>query len=155
MERVKRGYNEASFRQAAFELEQVEEMQLAALPPPERAKAHVKQGNVYLNRGFILEAERQFQDAVQSDPNSSSAHAGLAEVRERTGEPDAARQEAQKSITLQPNVSAYLVLGRLNLAANNLTESAADVNDALKLEPSNANARGLAQALESRGQKLP
>ena len=38
MERVKRGYNEASFRQAAFELEQVEEMQLAALPPAERAQ---------------------------------------------------------------------------------------------------------------------
>ena len=55
----------------------------------------------------------------------------------------------------QPDVLAYLVLGRLNLAANNLPESAADVNDALKLEPSNANARGLAQALESRGQKLP
>ena len=155
MERVKRGYNEASFRQAAFELEQVEAMQLAALPPAERAQAHVKQGNVYLNRGFILEAERQFQDAVQSDPNSASAHAGLAEVRERTGEPDTARQEAQKSITLQPNVLAYLVLGRINLAANKLPESAADVNDALKLEPSNANARGLAQALESRGQKLP
>jgi tetratricopeptide (TPR) repeat protein len=92
---------------------------------------------------------------VQSDPNRATAHAGLAEVRERTGEPDAARQEAQKSITLQPNVLAYLVLGRLNLAANKLPESAAAVNDALKLEPSNANARGLAQALESRGQKLP
>lgn len=155
LERVKRGYNEASFRQAALELEQVEEMQLATLPPPERANAHVKQGTLYLNRGFILEAERQFQDALQSDKSSSSAHAGLSEVRERTGEPDAARQEAQKSIALQPNVLAYLVLGRLNLAANNLTESATDVNDALKLEPSNADARGLAQALESRGQKLP
>jgi tetratricopeptide (TPR) repeat protein len=155
MERVKRGYNEASFRQAAFELEQVEAMQLAALPPSERAQAHVKQGNVYLNRGFILEAERQFQDAVQADPNSASAHAGLAEVRERTGEPEAARQEAQKSIALKPNVLAYLVLGRLNLAANKLPESAANVNDALKLEPSNANALGLAQALQSRGQKLP
>ena len=65
MERVKRGYNEASFRQAAFELEQVKPA-LAELPPAKRANAHVKQGYVYLNRGFILEAERQFQNAVQA-----------------------------------------------------------------------------------------
>ena len=54
-----------------------------------------------------------------------------------------------------PNVTAYLVLGRLDLAANQPAAAADDVSKALKLEPANADARGLGQAIEARGQKLP
>ena len=102
LERIKRGYNEASFRQAAFELQQVEEMRLSTLPPAERSSAHAKQGTTYLNRGLILEAEHEFQQAVQEDPSSAAAHAGLAQVREHSGDAEDARKEAQASIALQP-----------------------------------------------------
>lgn len=155
LERIKRGYNEASFHQAAFELEQVEAMRLATLPAAERAKALSHQGALFLNRGFILEAERQFLEAVAADPSSAPAHAGLAQVREHTGDADAARKEAQISNSLQPNVTAYLLLGRLDLAANQLAEAATEVGNALRLEPGNADARGLGQAIEAKGQKLP
>ncbi len=41
LERMKRTFNEASFRQAAFEMEQMEEMRLATLPPAEtRGRAY-------------------------------------------------------------------------------------------------------------------
>ena len=155
LERIKRGYNEASFHQAAFELEQVEAMRLATLPAADRAKALSRQGALFVSRGFFLEAERQFSEAVQADPLSALAHAGLAQVREHSGDPEAARKEAQTSISLQPNVAAYLVLGRLDLAANHIQEATADVSNALRLEPANANARGLGQAVEARGHKLP
>jgi tetratricopeptide (TPR) repeat protein len=155
LERIKRNYNETGFRQAAFELEQMEAMRLATLPPAERASALVKQGEQFMNSGLTLEAERQFQSALQANPSSALAHAGLAQVREHSGDLEAARQEAEKSLALTPNVPAHLVLARLDLASNQLGTAATEVAQALKLEPANANARGMKLALESRGQQVP
>ncbi|MGA8111320.1 MAG: tetratricopeptide repeat protein, partial [Acidobacteriaceae bacterium] len=155
LERIKRGYSEAGFRQAAFELEQVQQMRLASLPPAERAAALLKDGDQFFQRGLVLEAEREYREALAADGNSALAHAGLAAVRERDGDSAAARQEAHASIRLQPNVPAYLVLARLDLQANQLSAAAGDVGEALRVEPGNANARGMKLALEQRGQTVP
>jgi uncharacterized protein HemY len=56
---------------------------------------------------------------------------------------------------LTPNVPAYLVLARLDLQANQLSAAAADVDDALKVDPANASAKGMKLALERRGQTTP
>ena len=155
LERIKRSYNETGFRQVAFEMEQMEAARLASLPATARASALVKQGDQFLSSGLTLEAERQYQSALQANPSSALAHAGLAQVREHNGDATAARQEAEKSLALSPNVSAHLVLARLDLATNQLGTAATEVSQALKLEPANANARGMKQALESRGQQVP
>jgi hypothetical protein len=52
-------------------------------------------------------------------------------------------------------VEAYLVLARLDLHDNNTAASATNVSNALKLEPTNAAAQGMKQALATRGQSLP
>jgi len=153
--RIKRGYSEAAFRQAAFEMEQVEQMRLASLAPLQRASEMVKDGDQFFQRGLVLEAEREYREALKADSASAPAHAGLAAVRERDGDTDAARQEAHMSLQLTPNVPAYLVLARLDMAANQLTAAAGDVGDALKVDPANANARGMKLALERRGQATP
>jgi tetratricopeptide (TPR) repeat protein len=155
LERIKRTYNEASFQQAAFEFEQVQALRLTNLRAQDRAIALTKDGLQFLNRGLMLEAERQFHSALQADPSCADAHAGLAQVRERSGDNDAARQEAQQSLQLKPNVAAHLVLARLDLQANHLTEAASEVSESLKLEPNNSAARGMRQALETRGQQVP
>jgi tetratricopeptide (TPR) repeat protein len=149
--RIKRSYSEAGFRQAAFEMEQVEEMRLASLPPPERAAALVRDGDQFFQRGLVLEAEREYREALSADALSALAHAGLAGVKERDGEADAARLEAHESIELKANVPAYLVLARLDLQANQLNAADGDVNEALKLDPESASAKGMKQALERRG----
>ena len=151
--RIKRGYSEAGFRQAAFEMEQVEEMRLQSLPPAQRAAELVKDGDRFFQRGLVLEAEREYREALKADPRSALAHAGLAAVRERDGDADAARAEAHTSIQLAPNVPAYLVLARLDLEANQLSAAAGDVGEALKVDPANANAQGMKLALERRAQK--
>ncbi|HEX3662367.1 MAG TPA: tetratricopeptide repeat protein [Acidobacteriaceae bacterium] len=148
--RIKRSYSEAGFRQAAFELEQVQQMRLASLPAPERAADLVKDGDAFFQRGLALEAEREYREALKADAQSALAHAGLAAVRERDGEPGPARQEAQTSIGLQPNVPAYLVLARLDLASNQVAAAAGDVEAALKVDPANADARGMQLAVEKR-----
>ena len=154
LERIKRSYSEAGFRQAAFEMEQMQQMRLASMPPPQRAAELVKDGDQFFQRGLVLEAEREYRDALAADPDSALAHAGLAAVRERDGDPDAARQEAHSSIQIQPNVPAYLVLARMDLEANQLTAAAGEVSDALRVDPANANARGMKLALERRGKSV-
>lgn len=155
LERIKRSYNEASFRQAAFELQQMQNIRLATLPPAQRTAAILKDGDQFLNRGLLLEAEREFHSALQSDPRSAAARAGLAQVRERTGDAAGARQEAEQSLRLHPNVPAYLVLARLDLESKQASAAASEVSQALSVDPGNTNALGMKKALEARGQQVP
>jgi hypothetical protein len=92
---------------------------------------------------------------LTADPNNAAAHAGIAQVRERSGSAGDARAEADTSLKLAPNVDAYLVLARLDLQANQLAASAADVAAALKLEPANGAALSMKSALQARDQSLP
>jgi tetratricopeptide (TPR) repeat protein len=155
LERIKRSYNETEFRQAAYEMEQIQAVRLAALPAKERAAKLVSDGDQFLNRGLILEAEREYQTALQADASSALAHAGLAQVREHSEDPTAARAEAQQSLNLAPNVPAYLVLARMDLESNQLSAAATEVSAALRLEPTNPGALGMKQAVEAKGQQVP
>ena len=155
LERIKRTFNEASFRQAAFEMEQMQEEHMATLPPQKHAAALTEAGMRFFNQGLILEAEREFQSALAAQSDNADARAGLALVREHEGDTKEARQQAAESLKAQPNVTAYLVLARLDLQANQKPAAAVDVSSALKLEPQNAAARGLKQQVESKGQPVP
>jgi tetratricopeptide (TPR) repeat protein len=147
LERIKRSYNDASFRQAASEMEEMEAQRLVSLPPPEQAAALAKNGKTYLGRGLMLEAEREFQLALAANANDADAHAGLAEVRRRNGDNAQARAEAQTSNTLRPNAAAWLTLARLDRTEHQLPAAREDVNRALEIEPANSDARGLQQSL--------
>jgi tetratricopeptide (TPR) repeat protein len=153
--RIRRTWSEASFRQAAFQLDQIRAIQMASLPPAQQAAQYVQLGTDYLAQGLLLEAEQEFHTALAADPRNAAAHAGIAQVRERSGAADDARAEAQSSLQLAPNVAAYLVQARLDLQANLLSESAYNVANALRLEPDNPAALGMKTALAARGQGLP
>jgi tetratricopeptide (TPR) repeat protein len=153
--RIRRTWSEASFRQAAFQLDQMRAIQMAALPPTQQAVEYTKLGEGYLAQGLIPEAEQEFQTAMNADPNNAAAHAGLAQVRERSGAAEDARAEAQASIRLAPNVEAYMVLARVDLQAGQLAAAAVDVSNALRLEPGNTAVLGMKTALAARGQALP
>jgi tetratricopeptide (TPR) repeat protein len=155
LERIRRTYSEASFRQAAFQLDQMRAIRMASLPPAEQATQYTQLGRDYLAEGLVPEAEREFQAAIAADPSSANAHAGLAQVRERSGSPADARAEAQTSLNLHPNVTAYLVLARIDLQSSNTASSAENVSKALQLDPKDSAALGMRQALQTRGQSLP
>ena len=153
--RIRRTWSEASFRQAAFQMDQMRALRMATLPPAEQATQYVALGRDYLAHGLAPEAEQEFQSALAADPKSAPAHAGLAQVRETSGNPADARAEASTSLQLQPNAAAFLVLSRLDLQAANLPAAAQDVAAALKIESTNTAALGMKQALAARGQSLP
>jgi tetratricopeptide (TPR) repeat protein len=135
LERIQRTFDEVAFRQAAVMLDKINSARLSALPPLERAQALSGQAKEYLDHGLLLEAERLYQSAVAADPKLAAAHAGLAEVRERSGDAQAARKEAVKSLELLPSVDAYLVLVQLDLAVNHMDEAKQNVAAALQIDP--------------------
>jgi tetratricopeptide (TPR) repeat protein len=154
LERIERGFDAVAFRQVALMLDQVQASRLAALPPRERAQKLSEQAKEYLDRGLLLEAERLYQLAVAADGKVAEAHAGLAEVRERTGDAKAARDEALISLKLMPSEEAYLEMVRLDLAAGKLDEAKQEVAQALKLAPESHAAQELLAQIEAReGQK--
>lgn len=151
LERIERRFDAVAFRQAATMLDQMEAARLAALPAADRARKLAAQAKVYFDGGLLLEAERLYQDAVAADNSVAEAHAGLAEVRERTGDAADARKEARAALNLAGSAQAYLVLARLDLAENRLNEADNEAGDALRLEPANGAAQELRKQIESRG----
>lgn len=149
LERIARNFDAVAFRQAAQMLDQVDEARLTALPPQQRAQQLASQAKDYLDRGLLLEAERLYQTALASDDRVPAVHAGLAEVRERTGDKENARKEARTSLELMPSIQAYLVMGRLDLAAGHLDEAGYDVREAMKMEPGNPAVLALQRKLEA------
>ena len=155
IERIKRSYNGAAFRQAALMLDAVEAARLAALPGAERAARLSKTAHDKLDRGLLLESEREYQAALAADDHSAEAHAGLAEVRERAGDNDAARKEAQASLDRKPNLEAEMVLARLDLAANRLPEARDHAAEAVRLDGSSRAAKDLRKVIDTRIESHP
>jgi tetratricopeptide (TPR) repeat protein/TolB-like protein len=150
LERIERSFDAVAFHQAALMLDQVENSRIAALSPQKRAQKLAAQAKDYLDRGLLLEAERLFQSALADDSNSAAAHAGLAEIRERTGDVQAARKEAVTSLQIVPSVDAYLVLIRLDVAANHMDEARQNADAALQLDPGSQPAVELKRQIEAR-----
>jgi tetratricopeptide (TPR) repeat protein len=155
LERLKRQFNEATVRQAAFALEEMEQAKLSSQPPAQRSVAEAADGDHYFSQGLLLEAEQAYQTALRDDDHNAAAHAGLADVRLRTGDVAAAKDEAQASLKLGQNALAFVVLGSVDLDEKNLQAAAAAVSQALALKPGDPAALQLKQALQQRGVQVP
>jgi tetratricopeptide (TPR) repeat protein/TolB-like protein len=142
-ERIKRNYDESSFRQLALEIENNNETRLAKADAASHIAFHVQRGRELLEQGLTGEAQKEFIEAVGLDPNNTGAHAGLARVMEVNQDPAGARKEAQLSLHLSPTAEAYLVLARLDLAQNNPGAAQENLDRALALDPANAAAVAL------------
>ena len=64
--------------------------------------------------------------------------------------PMRARKEAHQALELKPSADAYLVLGRLDLAANHLSEAGNEAAAALKLDPASQAAQELSRQVQAR-----
>jgi tetratricopeptide (TPR) repeat protein/TolB-like protein len=154
LERIARSFDAVAFRQAALMLDEMSAARQAALTPAKRAQELAAQAKDYLDRGLLLEAERLYHSAVDADGNVAAAHAGLAEVHERTGDAEGARREARAALALKPLADAYSVLGRLDLAGGKLEEAGKEAGEALKLEPASRAGQELRRQIEARGGRI-
>jgi Flp pilus assembly protein TadD/TolB-like protein len=143
LERIKRNYDESTFRQLALEIDNSNEARLAKADPASHAAFHLQHGQELLQEGLVGEAEKQFREAVVLNPVSAEAHALLAQVLASSQDNVGARNEAQASLKLQPSANAYLILARLDLTDNKSTSASQNVDHALALDPANAAAMAL------------
>jgi tetratricopeptide (TPR) repeat protein len=150
LERIVRTFDAAAFRQAAVMMNQMDDGKLELLSPAGRAHKLSEQAAEFFERGLLLEAGRLYRDAVAADANSAEAHAGLARVRERSGDTEAARKEARTSIDLKPTAEAWLVLARLDQARGRVDDASRETGEALKLDPANNAAQQLQLQLLAR-----
>ena len=151
LERIKRNYDEASYRQLEVEIHNLTEERLARSDRKSHSAYHADRGKDLLARGNRSQRlKSEFREAISLDYNNAAAHAGMARAMEQTGDSFNARSEAQTSVRLQPNVDAYLVLARLNLKQNQLDAASDAVRNALKLEPGNSAAQALQRDLTAK-----
>lgn len=143
MERIKRNYDEASYRQLEMQIHNLTEERLSRTDRKSHSVYHADRGRELLAQNATAEAEREFRDAISTDYNNAEAHAGLAKVLEQKGESFNARSEAETSLRINPNIDAYLVLARINLKQNQLAAASDAVSRALALEPGNSAAQAL------------
>ena len=150
LERIIRTFDAGAFKQAAQMMDEMEATRLAALSAHERAVRLASRAKEYFNRGLLLEAERLYQAAVTDDARLAEAHAGLASVRERTGDTASARKEANEALQIAPTLDSWLVLGRLDMAANHMDDASREIGEALKLDPASRAAQELKRQIEAR-----
>jgi tetratricopeptide (TPR) repeat protein/TolB-like protein len=147
IERIKRNYDEASFRQLAFAIENAEETQMAHSNPKKHAALHVDLGKQQLRQGFYEEARDNFRKALALDADNIEAHVGLASAQIALNDLSGARSELDLTLRSKPNPDAYVALGQLNLKENKLDAANEAVAQALRLEPANSAALQLKQQL--------
>lgn len=86
-ERIKRTYNEDSFRQITAQIQAADEQRLATSDPRIHARFHVTRGRELLGQGFAAEAVKDFREAVTLDPANADAQAGIAAAQEAMRKP--------------------------------------------------------------------
>lgn len=150
MERIKRNYNEASYRQLELEIHNLTEQRLASQDRTVHSTYHSDRGRELLAQGATADAQAEFREAISLDYNNAEAHAGMARAYEQKGDTFNARSEAQTSVRLQPNIDAFLVLARLSLKQNQIEAASDNVRQALKLEPGNSAAQSLQREITAK-----
>ena len=159
VERIKRNYDEASYRQLAFAVESAQEAQMAHADPKKHAAMHVDLGKEQLRQGFYEEARNNFRKALALDPANTEAHVGLATAQIALNDLAGARSELDSTLQTRPTPDAYVALGQLDMKENKLDAASQAVTEALRLQPDNTAAlqlKGeLAGKLNSGPQRYP
>lgn len=147
--RIKRNYDESSYRQLAVELQNAIEESVGKAKFSDRAALHIERAREFLGNGATGEAESQFREALGYEAANPSTLAGLAHALLLENKVAEARRNAVASVGLLPNAEAYLVLARADLHDKDSEGAEANLQKALALEPNNDDAKAVAQEIES------
>jgi len=154
--RLKRTYEENTFRQMTIQMQGWAEQQFARSDVHAHARYHIELGKELLAHGFTSEAQAEFQHAATVDPGSTAPLIALADLYENRGETQKARAEAEAALRVRESVDAYLILTRLDLSENRMAAATQNINRVLQLEPANPAAQELKRTLAAKvAEKTP
>jgi tetratricopeptide (TPR) repeat protein len=155
LERIKRNYEENSYRQMSMQLQAWAEERFTRSDARTHARFHIELGKDLLSHGFTDEAEREFREAANLDSASPAPLTGMAEVFDARGNPREARAQAEAALRVREFAEAYMVLARLDLRENKTEAAAENVKHAVQLEPGNSAAQDLKRAVAARLTEKP
>ncbi len=147
--RIKRNYDESSYRQLAVELQNAIDESVRKAKPSDRVALHIERAREFLSDGAGAEAESQFREAIALEPRNPGALAGLAHALILQNKVPQARREAQGALRLQPSAEAYLVLSRADLHDKDNAGAERNLQQALSLDPNNEDAKAVRQEIQN------
>src|SRR5215831_20727256 len=121
---------------------------------PQSRRDHLLQsGNRYFSEGKYAEAEIEYRNALQVDPNSLQAHDRLSATYMKLGNFDGAVRELGRTIELRPDdTRARLNLGNIYFVAQDLDQAEQMARAVAQQDPGNPDAHSLlANVAEARG----
>ena len=148
MERIKRNYDESSYRQLSVELQNAIDESIGKAKPSAQASLHLERARELLANGAASEAENQFRESLSQEPAAPGALAGLAHALLLQNKFPEARRQASASLDLQPGAEAYLVLARADLHDHDRAGAGQNLQKALALEPASEDAKAVAQEIQ-------
>ena len=94
------------------------------------------QANKAMQKGQPRDAENLLRKAIDAAPNRSDLYALRARARDSSGKFDAALEDANKYIELEPkDAYGYLTRSRIYISLDKPEMALADANKAIELEP--------------------
>jgi tetratricopeptide (TPR) repeat protein len=147
--RIKRNYDESSYRQLAVQLQNAIDESIGKAKPSERSALRLERARQFLATGAASEAESQFRESLRQDPENSGALSGLARALLLENKFPEARRQAAAALALEPNAEAYFVLARVDLADHDRAAAQRNLQAALNLEPDSEEARTLQQEIQN------
>lgn len=119
----------------------------------QHSQLHLTRGRGFLGAGKLDDAKREFTEAVHLAPLTSAAgHQGLAEIYGRQGRTDDAVRELRAALASRDDADLRIQLARLYMSQRRPGEARAELQAALKLDPTpklQEEARQLLQQLEA------
>jgi tetratricopeptide (TPR) repeat protein len=119
-----------------------------AAPTTDTPAAHVRLGRLDLAAGRLDAAEKEFRAALPADPHNASAHQEIAEIYRRRGKLEEAIQELQLSLAARDSAAVRTTLARIYLEQKKPDLARAEVEKAVKLAPTYADAKELLEHLQ-------
>jgi tetratricopeptide (TPR) repeat protein len=150
IERIKRNYEEDTFRQMTTQMASWAEQRFARSDPHTHARFHVELGKELMAHGFTTEAEVEFRHAAAVDPSSAAPSLALAEDYDAQGDTTQARTQVAAALHIRESAEAYLILARIDLKENRTDEAAQNIGRALQIEPNNSAGQDLKRTLAAK-----
>lgn len=108
---------------------------------PNSHRAHCNLGNVYLERGLIERAHREYQFAAVLRPNDATVHSNLGNVYTKEGQIDKAFQEYHTAIRIDRNyVQPHNNLGNIYFNQGAPDKARVEYEEAVRIQPDYAPA---------------